>query len=440
MTRGVEIPALSLLAGVLFGAPLTPAQAAGFAIIEQSASGQGHAFAGAAATATDASTIFFNPAGLTRLEDPQVLVAFHLLHTRAEFTDQGSKLAGGSALSGANDDGGDEPFVPNLYVSYPLGDNLVAGFGINAPFGLETRYRPDWVGRYHAIRSDLATINLNPSLGWQATEHLALGVGLDAQYIRATLSNAIDFGSLAGLPQQADAYSEMSGNDWSWGYNLGALLDVGENLRLGLAYRSKIRHTLSGTIGFTPPLIPAFAGPFSARPEFRDRPVTAAVTLPETVSLSAAWQASEALELLADVTWTRWSRFKTLTVVDQTGTPVSQTPENWKNVRRYALGLDYHYSDAWTLRAGVAYDEEPIPDAAHRTPRIPGNDRKWLSFGFGYAVNPDFVIDVGYTHLFVGDTPIRKTLDTSVPQLRHTLVGNFDNSVDILSAQFRMTF
>ncbi|MFP5409606.1 MAG: outer membrane protein transport protein, partial [Gammaproteobacteria bacterium] len=51
------------------------AQAAGFALIEQNASGIGNAYAGQAAAAADASTIYFNPAGMTYLPDRQVVMA-----------------------------------------------------------------------------------------------------------------------------------------------------------------------------------------------------------------------------------------------------------------------------------------------------------------------------------------------------------------------------
>jgi long-chain fatty acid transport protein len=102
---------------------------------------------------------------------------------------------------------------------------------------------------------------------------------------------------------------------------------------------------------------------------------------------------------------------------------------------RYSLGLNYRYNSAWLLRAGIAYDEEPIPDAQHRTPRIPGNDRTWLAFGANYRYSPALSFDVGYAHLFVDDTPIDVSTATA-----GALVGEYDNSVDILSAQVNWKF
>ncbi|WJW76190.1 outer membrane protein transport protein [Thiohalobacter sp. IOR34] len=440
-----------LLAGVA-----SSAQGAGFAIIEQSASSLGNAFAGSAATAADASTLFFNPAGLTRLDRSQLVVAGHIISPTAKFSNNASSTnpsLGGLPLSGGNGgDGGETAFVPNFYYSHPLGGRFVLGIGINAPFGLETRYDRDWVGRYEGVKSELLTLNINPTLAWRATDRLSLGIGIDAQYIDAELSNAVDFGSLclassssslipfsiptatcigAGItaPQTADGFATMTGDDWSWGYNLGLTYELSDAVRLGLAYRSRINHTLKGNVDYTAPASAAQAALFNA--VFTDQKVTARLNLPESLSLSLAWQSHPDLQWLADITWTRWSRFEELRIIGANGsTTLSVVDESWENVLRYALGLNYRYDDRWTLRAGLAFDEEPIPDARHRTPRIPGNDRRWLSAGFSYRLDADTRIDAGYSHLFISDTPINHADSVS-----NTLSGSYDNSVDILSAQ-----
>jgi len=107
---------------------------------------------------------------------------------------------------------------------------------------------------------------------------------------------------------------------------------------------------------------------------------------------------------------------------------------------RLSVGGDYQYTDALTLRAGIAYDETPIPSAERRTPRIPGNSRRWVSFGFGYMIDKAISIDVGYSHLFVSDTPINNTFESSIPTLAATLNGTYEASVDILSAQLSWNY
>ena len=97
---------------------------------------------------------------------------------------------------------------------------------------------------------------------------------------------------------------------------------------------------------------------------------------------------------------------------------------------RYALGVDYRPTSKWTLRAGAAFDETPIPNAQHRTPRIPGEDRIWVSLGFGYQFRSSLGFDIGYSHLFIDDPK----MDTS-SATAGTITGEYDAQVDLLSAQ-----
>jgi len=88
----------------------------------------------------------------------------------------------------------------------------------------------------------------------------------------------------------------------------------------------------------------------------------------------------------------------------------------------------------------LAYDETPIPSPERRTARIPGNDRTWLSFGLTYMLNEQSSIDVGYSHLFIDDTEINNTLESTNAGLNATLTGTYTASVDILSVQWNKKF
>ena len=78
------------------------AYSSGFALIEQGASGQGVAYAGAAAVGEDASTVFFNPAAMTRLSGQQIVVAGHIVAPKFDFTNNGSTTFAGTPLTGSN--------------------------------------------------------------------------------------------------------------------------------------------------------------------------------------------------------------------------------------------------------------------------------------------------------------------------------------------------
>lgn len=449
------------------------AAASGFAIIEQSVSGLGNAFAGAAASAEDASTIFFNPAGMSLLEGQQVTAGAHVILPSAEFTATEAKntleeqglLPPGAGSLGTNNggDGGVNALVPNFYYTNKLNDQWVIGLGIHAPFGLATEYDKDWVGRYHAVESDVITLNINPSVAYRVNEKLSIGAGLNAQYIEATLSSMVDSGLVAysgtgGLTPLAnvsntdyDVYADNNADDWSFGYNLGFLYEFSADSRVGLAYRSEVEHDLEGkTTTSMSSLAAATLDAITIAPGATmlnlfpaSQGVKGTITLPASASLSLFHQMSDKLAIMADISWTEWSSFEELTLEFESGiagSSSSTTTENWDDTWRYSLGATYQATEALKLRTGVAFDETPISDE-YRTPRIPGEDRLWLSLGAGYQFTENLSMDVAYTHLFVDDSKMEKTATPGTEdEGRGTVIGEFENSVDIASLQLSYSF
>ncbi len=432
------------------------AYAAGFALIENSASGQGNAFAGAAAAASDASTIWFNPAGMMRLQEDQVVVAGHFIKPDSSFTNgnsTGAALLMSPPLSGPDDDGGFNALVANFYIVHTLDENAKVGFAMTTPFGLATKYEDNWVGRYHAVESDLRTINFNPSVAFTINDKLSMGAGINLMLADVTFTSAVDFGALclaffdsatcAGMgatPQGADGFADLKAdnfNELAWGINFGLMYQYSPATRVGLAYRSRVTLDVDGDADFT---VPGAGGFVLANGLFVDTGVSASVTLPDSLSLSLASE-QDKYTWLADITWTGWSVFNELRIVyGNPFQPDSVTTEDWKNSLRLSVGADYQYSDALTLRAGIAYDETPVPSAERRTARIPGNSRRWVSLGFGYVIDKDISFDVGYSHLFVSDTQINNTFESSIPTLAATLNGTYSAAVDILSAQLSWNY
>ena len=450
----------------------TSAHSAGFALIENSASGMGKAFAGAAAVAEDASTIWFNPAGMTYLSEKlegksQLSNALHIVSAKTDFKDRGSSLPallGGGATPGVKDVNGRVIVpVPNLYYVHPISDRLQFGLAVNGPFGSKTEYDEDWVGRYQATSTDMKTVNINPSLSWKVNDKLSVGGGVSAQYITVKLGSSFDstgaclksaLGPLkpgekdkremlgkcaAAYPAaqaarvETDSQAVVEGDDFSFGFNLGLLYQPTKQTRIGLSYRSKVKHDLEGDATYdVDDALKDITDEFNIK-DYTKKAIKASVELPDSISLSLAHKVNSRLELLGDVTWTQWSTFQELHIKDTAGNTVSNVEEKWEDVTRVSIGANYKYNDKLTLRTGVAYDEEPIPSARFRTPRIPGNDRTWVSVGAGYKVNKKLALDFGYSHLFLKETPIDNSEGFSVK-------GLYNNHVDILSAQVNYTF
>ena len=436
--------------------PVT-AHAVGYALTEQSASGLGNAFAGMAARSDDPSTQYYNPATMVFMKKgTQLSVVGNVIvpHVTLDNASARNTTTGFGNISVSGNGGGNAGVVaaiPNFYLKTDLGDSVALGVGVTTPFGLSTKYNDGWVGRYIALESKVETINVNPAAAWKVNERFSVGGGVSVQYMRAKLTNAIDSGAICvslgtscgGAGNVAtDSSVKLEGDDISVGFNLGTVFKPDEQTTLGVAYRSKIQQNLKGTATFTrsAEFNAVLVGAGSTK--FTQSGMGTQLNLPENIAFSGAFQASPKLELLADATWTNWSRFKELrinfdTPAQAAGSATSTTTENWNNSWRYSVGTNYKYSSSVVLRTGVAYDQTVIPDSQHRTPRIPDQSRTWISLGAGWALSPKNTLDVGYAHLFIKSAA---TNNTSEGSLQYNIRGDYSSSVDLLSVQLTHSF
>jgi len=226
----------------------------------------------------------------------------------------------GPLLGGNGDDGGEPALVPNLFYMHSFSDKWSAGIGITAPNGLATEYDSGWVGRYYGLRSELATLNINPSVAYKINDQWSLGVGVSFERAEAELTSAIDWGTGLAVaevpgftPQGFDGTVKIEGDDWGYGANIGLIFEPLAGTRLGLHYRSKIDHTLEGDATFNTPAAVLATGVPQSRGRI-DTSASAEVSLPETVSLSAYHAFNDRWAILADATWTKWSRLEELRV------------------------------------------------------------------------------------------------------------------------------
>lgn len=441
------------------------ALAAGFQLNESSASGLGNAFAGGAAAAEDASTVWTNAAGMSRLTQRQGVAVLNLITPSIRFRNEGSTAAttGGQALGGDGGDAGGLNVVPGLYVVAPLGKGLTAGFGISAPWGLVTEYDSGWMGRYHGTKSSIKTYNLNPSLAWQATKQLSLGFGLNVQRIEAEFNSQANYsgallaaGLRAGLPSATlgalaqgtrglDAGVSVKGSDTAYGWNAGLLWELSDSARAGLHFRSRVKYHIGGNSVMSSPALPAAAAPFAALATAvnaaYNTPVRSDVTLPAIANLSYFRTLNNRWDVMVDAQWTEWSTIQTLRFVRLDGSTLQSTPEHFKDSWKLAFGANYRPGGAWMLRAGLAFDQTPVRDA-YRTPRLPDSDRTWLSLGAQYALDARMQLDLGAAYIRSRRAPIDTSGDaaTGGASTYGRLLGHYDAHTVVASAQLRFSF
>lgn len=422
MKRGAVMMSLVLI-GVVATLPEMRAEAAGFQLQEQTASGLGTAYSGMPAAAADAGVAFWNPAAMSLLPGTQATAAVHYIKTSFEFASSGPP-PGGSTYNAFGNGGnaGSGNWVPALYGKISIGPQWSAGLAINAPFGLSTEWHSPWAGMFHGVKAEVKSLNINPSIAYKFGERLSLGAGVSYERLEATLSQGV-------TPLIPTAQSAVQGSDWAYGWNLGALVELGEGTRLGLTYRSAISYTIKGSLTVNNP---AFAAAAST--------VRADLKLPQTVAVGISHEFTPGLRGLADVTWTGWDSVQSLTVIATSG-PASGQPRsnivlNFRNTWRAGAGIEYQLNSVWLLRGGVAYDRSPVQDE-FRTPRLPDNDRKWLAAGVRFEPSANWSIDVGYAHLWVQSGPSELAPPGPVPG---ALLGRYSASTNIFATQASVHF
>ena len=460
----------TLAAGALLAAGgVQSVRAGAFSLSDQSPGAVGVSFAGAAASAEDPSSIFFNPASMGFLDGFQTESSYTYIKPHAEFDNSISRYSFGLPIRGSDGGGaargasfGDSFLSATLLNNEKYG-KLNLGIAVTVPFGEVVDYDPNWVGRYSSLRSQLRTIDygLSASYRWK---FISIGAGFDAQYSSAVLSNAIDFGLLGAsrripgfAPGSADGVLRLEGSDVSYGFNVGAIVEylqpgqipglgVG---RFGVSYRSGITQNYSGYVAFRD--VPAVFQSAAFGGAFQGQAATAKLKEPETYHFSFSQNFLGKVNFLGDLTYTKWNRLDEIPITFSN--PISQaslvsdpglkTPGiavRYEDTIRITGGIEYMPFKDLTLRVGGGYDESPVPSKFVRSSRIPDGDRWLVSTGVKYHAfgfrNPIFKrvyvdtdVELAYLHLFI-DEPSITSVDTS----GHILNGKYHENVNVFSA------
>lgn len=372
---------IAAAAMMVAGAFATQTYAAGFQLSEQSAIQMGRAMAGAGVVGDDLSAVHYNPAGMTLLSGTRMQATGTWVAVNLDYESHDGPVTENGRLKGQ--------IIPAGFLTHQINDSLWAGLGLTVPYGMGTEYGEDWEGRERGTESMILTFDINPNLAWKVNDKLSVGGGISLQYAKAELGMGMG-------PMQAN----VKGDSWAWGWNVGLMFQPVETVRLGLAYRSHIAHNAEGHTDVKSPL--------NLTSDMKVR-----IKTPDTVTLSATWEATDALRLSGTARWSKWSNFRTLDVqnLDFNGTPYAKfanvpVENNWDDTWFFSVGADYKLNGQWTVRGGVAYDQGPVENQ-YRMAVIPDTDRVWFSGGASYKYTDNLTFDFGATYIKgVGDTDL----------------------------------
>ncbi|MBB71966.1 MAG: hypothetical protein CMF50_06160 [Legionellales bacterium] len=451
--------------------------ASAFQIYEQNGAGVGNFDAGMAAEAADASTAWYNPAGLVRMDKPQIVVGTAVIHADPEFKGQVTNqvnanlppIAGGSRLfqvsnqTGSTTGGGYFP-IPSLHIAVPFNDRIYGGLSVVAPFGLETDWGKDSVVRYAGTTTQIQDIDITPSIAFKFNEHLSVGAGIDFNHIDSIFNSVSGFGNISrfftdpitgdNYPNTVTATDTRSKNkldDRATSWHGGILYQFDENTRVGVTYHSRVHVHASGKSEFIGPLS-AIAN--NSSDGYLRSDVKSNFTLPDTLGAGVYHKVDEHWAVMGNVNYTRWSVFDNVTLQNVAAvfqglsgglvpTPFIRpanvdvsVPQNFHNVWRFAVGLNYHLNEKWMFRMGFGIEPTPLNDRDADI-RLPDGDRYNVAIGAHYQPTKNLGFDLGWTHIFVKDRDLNYSV-TAAQQVTK-VDGHVKNSGDILGLQLNYT-
>jgi len=449
------LPKSMLALGITAALAVAPSvHAAAFQLKENSAKGLGRAFAGSISTPGDAVVVGANPGAMRHLDGRQLQADLSVISFSAEFSGRGDYLNGlGGPISGG--DGGDAGKVapvPAAYFHVPFGDDDRFHFGMSlqAPFGFATKYDREWMGRYNAVKTELEAVDLGFAFSADINPYLSFGANVFVEHLSIELQSAVDFGSLLSAvpgfsPGSHDGFSTIKGNNNAIGFTVGGLFSFTGDTHLGISYRSKVKHKITGgdALFEVPAAAAAVLGALQPG-TFVNTNGRAELTLPAVLTFSLSHRINDRWSIMGDLSRTAWKpSFNEVVVKFDSNQPDNQLVFNYDDTTFASIGLEYRLNERVTLRSGIAYDETPTsygkpldtPPVDGRDVRVPDQTRKWLSFGLSWAASDTTEYNFGYTHLFVNDANIN-----TVNRTGNRMFGGFDVSGDIFALSINRRF
>jgi long-chain fatty acid transport protein len=391
-----------VVVGLMLAFAIKPdtARAGGFQLNEMGARAMAMAFAVVSGEGADATTIFYNPAGMVFLRDGlSVTIGATGLLPGAKFT--GPTNLNRFETSNLETWG----FVlPHLYVAYKVPQSdLAFGLGVFAPFGAGTRWNETWVGSNVALRTYVQTITINPTVAYAFFDKkLSIAIGGTFSLGEAELQQRVlNFSGVSPI-------LDLKGNGNAISFNAAAIYEPIKGLKIGGAYRHNINMKYDGQAKFT--LDAAGTRPLTEAPGglqnlFVNGGGGTALNLPFDSRLGVSYKFDDFFVGELGLTYVGWSSYDTLRIrFDKApGNPSVGTtllnPRNYRNSFTIHAGGELTPSDVVKVRFGMYFDQVPV-EAQLTQPTLPDADRLGFTAGVGIKFSPTFSADIGYLFVY----------------------------------------
>ncbi|QUM75134.1 outer membrane protein transport protein [Moritella sp. 24] len=395
--------------------------AAGFQVSEHSASGLGRAFAGEAAIGDDAASLARNPALMATFDKAQLSVVGSYVSPDIDITSTTTEGASDVAPAQA---------VPAMYYIQPINDKFAAGLAIYSNYGTGTEYADDYINGTAAGTTHIVSVNFNPNVSYRVNEQLSLGAGVSFVYATAELQRNIGTNPL-GAPESSSV-ADMEGDGYGFGWNLGALYEFNKNNRVGISYKSKVKTELEGEYKGTE----SASNPADPIGSQQTIDGTLDINLPSILEVSGYHKLTDKFAVSYSWMYTTWSDFGNIEAMDTSGNILLEKEEDFSNSSRYAVGAEYYLSEAFTLRAGYAFDEQ----AGKATLSIPDTDRSWYTAGVTYKASSALSFDFAAALVAGKEITFDETVPGALPVFDRTETFTSSGDAWIYSAQMNYSF
>ena len=400
------------------------AGAEGFAINEWSA--EGVAMGGARMFAEgDAANVAYNPASITKVDGEafKASVTYLSPHGDYDLYDANNEVieSGHNRVHFG--------FAPGTYYVKKINDKDWFGIGAFSRFAMVSEFERNSQVSTNAFVSRLDGVSITPTFAHKFDDKWSAAVGAEVNYVRLTMEK-----NLAHTGQIPIGPTHTKGESYALGWNAAVNYAFDDKNEVGVVYRSRIKHSMEADFNAYGVNLSMFNGPDKITDISGD--AYGEVTLPESWHIGYSHKFNDRTRVELNAVRTGWDTYDALNITTPIGP--SNSPKNWEDGWRYAIGIEHKLSDKYTLMAGYAYDESSIPYNGGDF-MVPTGNRRTYSIGARYN-DKDQTVALALGWMDVGDLQFkfRDSTDPNGDLGRHA--HTHDSFTKIIGISYQRNF